>query len=251
MKNDQTKEANQAIFKIAKMWEVLLAGGIGAFIAGFTDLFTNQGSSGVAELSRKINLGGDGISLLILMALGVGICWVFRPATKLDGFARGLAILTLIGITSKNNIADEGPPTQQLESSIKAQQVDQPLLASIEWIHVTYNTDFVPCPKATGTFNPNATVANNSWISSTKPETKALNANIFTTNCDNILKQGQKIQLVGFYETTFKGYYYVQIKYKDGSTLRTGWIYSGRSPNHFQQVKPFNTKLDPYRFGGR
>lgn len=249
MKNDQPKEAKQQTFKIAKMWEVLLAGGIGAFIAGFTDLFTNQGSSGVAELSRKIALGGDSISLLLLVALGVGICWVFRPATKLDGFARGLAILTLIGITSKNNMADEGPPTQQLESSIKTQQIDQPLLASIDWMNITYDSDFAPCPKSSGTFNPNATVANNSWISSTKPETKAFSTNIFTTNCDNSLKQGQKIQLVGYYETTFKGYYYVQINYMDVNTLRTGWIYSGRSPNHFQQVKPFNANLNPYGFG--
>lgn len=249
MKNDQTNKAKQQTFKIAKMWEVLLAGGIGAFIAGFTDLFTNQGSSGVAELSRKINLGGDGISLLILMALGVGICWVFRPATKLDGFARGLAILTLIGITSKNNIADEGPSTQPLDALNFNQKIEQPFLASLEWINISHVPEFAPCPEAKGSFNPNATVANNSWISSTKPETKALNANIFTTNCDNSLKQGQKIQLVGYYETTFKGYYYVQINYMDVNTLRTGWIYSGRSPNHFQQVKPFNANLNPYGFG--
>lgn len=247
MKKEQTKDVNQQTFKIAKMWEVLLAGGIGALIAGFTDLFTNQGSSGVAELSRKIGLGGDGISLMLLVLVGIGICWVFRPATKLDGFARGLAVLTLIGITSKNNIADEGPQTQQVESSINTQQVDQPLLASIEWIDISYNTDFVPCPEASGAFKPNATIINNSWISSTKPSTKALNSNIFTTACGNVLSKGQKVQLAGYYETSFQGYYYVQIKYMDGNTLRTGWVYSGRSPNHFQQVKPININLDPYK----
>ena len=233
--------------KKAKMWEVLLAGGIGALIASIADMFTNQGASGVAELSRKIHLGGDHISLLLLVALGIGICWVLRPATKLDGFARGLAILTLIGITSKNNIEDKGPQTQQLESSINTQQIEQPLLASIEWVDVLHEVRFGPCPEAKGGFSPNATIIKNSWISSSKPETKTFNANIFTTNCDNVLASDQKVQIIAYYETTFQGYYYVKIKYKDGNILRSGWIYSGRSPNHFQQIKPLKPEFDPYK----
>ena len=245
MENDAEKKE---VVKVAKIWEVLLAGGIGAFVASIADMFTNQGESGVAELTKRIHLGSEGLALLLLVVLGVAICWVVRPATKLDGFARGLAILTIIGISSKNNLADEGLSTQQL--SLKhTKKIDQPLFASLTWVDI-HKPNYDPCPIGSGAFEPNATVLNNEWISSTKPKTKWYSSDIFTTQCDNILKEGQHIQLIDYFETSFMGYYYVQVKYQDSkNTLRTGWIYSGRSPNHFQKIKPDNPKLSPSSFG--
>lgn len=247
---NETVKKEKEVMKVAKFWEVLLAGGIGAFVASITDMFTNQGESGIAELTKRIHLGSEGVALLLLVVLGVAICWVFRPATKLDGFARGLAILTIIGISSKNNLADEGLSTQQLSLN-PTQKVEQPLLASLTWIDI-HKLYFAPCPIGSGAFVPNATVIDNEWISSTKPETKWHSLDIFTTHCDNVLKEGQQIQLIDSFETSFMGYYYVQVKYQDSKkTLRTGWIYSGRSPNHFQKIKPDNSKLSPSSVGGK
>ncbi|MDH5366694.1 MAG: hypothetical protein OEW67_06890 [Cyclobacteriaceae bacterium] len=247
MENETIKKEKDVV-KVAKIWEVLLAGGIGAFIASIADMFTNQGESGVAELTKRIHLGSEGLALLLLVVLGVAICWVVRPATKLDGFARGLAILTIIGISSKNNLADEGLSTQQLSLN-PTKKVEQPLLASLAWVDI-HKPNFAPCPEGSGDFVPNATVIDNEWISSTKPETKWYSMDIFTTQCGNVLKEGQQIQLLDYFETSFMGYYYVQVKYQDSNnTLRIGWIYSGRSPNHFQKIKPDNPKLSPSSIG--
>lgn len=219
----------------SRKWEVLLAGALGAFFAGLGDWLTNKGGSIVAELERLLELPGGEISSLMLMGLaGATICWVFHPDTKIDGFARGLAILTVIGIPTKNQITDKQPETS---SSYSAPVASDKWLASMALTDVNLQAN-PDCPSDGGRFLANATIVQNEWISSTKPEVRWPSTDIFVTKCGNTLAPGQRVQKLDSYETPLKGFYYIKVRYQENGVTRIGWIYSGRNPNFWQQVKP-------------
>lgn len=219
-----------------KSWETFISGGLGALIAGFADWKNNQSDSIVAEMTRLMPfLGEEIIGLGVIVVLGVSVCWVFRPATRIDGFARGLAILALIGIPTENNLDDDEPEAEPQTTSMDMHHSDR-LLASIDVYSLTdIQSD---CPDDNGEFEPNATILSNNWVSSSKPETKWYSSKIFVDKCGEQLDEGQRVQKLDSFETFWKGYYYIQIRYKKNGVTRIGWIYSGRTPNYWQKVQP-------------
>ncbi len=231
-----------------KFWEILTAAGFGAFLAGITDWITNKGDSIVSNFAKILPFfKSESLALFGLVILGLGISWVFKPVTKVDGFVRGLAILTLIGIPSNNILPDDEPTIQ--EKVVSNYKEEAPLIASLNWTDLSINQSNPDCLPAEGPFKPNAFVDENDWVSSSKPETKIFNADIFVNKCGNALKKGQEVQIINYFETSIKGYYYVQVKFLDNrKKLLKGWIYSGRNPNYWQKIQPMSSHIKPYNF---
>ena len=90
--------------------EAMVASGLGALILGFLDLAQNGDLSVVAKIADQIReqlypaASNPALWALIMLTL-IGLClgWVHRPLTRVDGFARGLSVLALLGVVAPNN----------------------------------------------------------------------------------------------------------------------------------------------------
>jgi hypothetical protein len=233
--------------KPPKLWEVMAAGAIGAFAAAIGNHLAGQDVSIAAKLAVAFNLSGVEIAVILGIAVfGALLCWVHSPASKIDGFARGLAVLALFSLAPATEGIDSSqqPPEDTSSSSVVDTLQRGPLTASLHWM--AFSSDKGGCPVSTGIFRPNARVVSNEWLSETEPTTRFFSPKIYIEQCGNTLKAGQEVELLNSIETSFSGYYYVLVRYIDpaDNQLRQGWIWSGRRPNYWQGVSPTQKGID-------
>lgn len=231
----------------------MLAGAIGAFIAAFGNHIAGPDVSTANKVADVFKLAGAEIMIIVALAVvGALLCWVHNPVSKTEAFTRGLAILALISLApASEKDASAGPPVVNVaQSSEVLVPKGYPLLASLEWMPHTDNGK--DCPTSNESFRPNATIASNEWVSSSKPGTRLFSFDIFINECGNALPEGTEVQLIDSYETAIQGYYYVQVRYRDSSgQLFQGWVWSGRRPNYWQGVSPTQKGIDPDNVGGK
>lgn len=83
-----------------------LASALGAFVLGLGDYFRNEYASTTMRmgefLTSHFHVGGEPMvfAFVLLMILAVIGCWVYQPPTKVDAFARGLSVLSLLSLAS-------------------------------------------------------------------------------------------------------------------------------------------------------
>lgn len=106
-----------------KVWVLLLCSALGAFVVGFVDLMNHGDQSTTMKIAEVIRnyiyspVGRGGIyALLVLVILGSGSCVIYSPKSKLDAFARGLAVMTLLN-TSTPTYTEKGLSGSEGESS--------------------------------------------------------------------------------------------------------------------------------------
>lgn len=243
--------------KTDKNWTILLAGGLGALISGAGDNIGNKFTSVSASLARTDwFIFGELEAILIIGLLGVVVCWVQRPLSRADAFARGLAVLAIVGMASSNykNLEPEEEDMNILEQSNGLIRINNGLqLASVSSNEKYYQGGNIRenCPEhEIQQFTPNALIVKNKWVSSVEPYSPWYSSKIFVKKCGNKLASGQPIQIISYYETTLSGYYYVKVVYlNDDNVYRSGWVYSGRQPNYFQSIEPLDSHFDPHLGG--
>lgn len=106
-------------------WDVYAAAGVGAFFLSISDLLKNGEGSTVSKMSEIVrvllspSLGEVALfSILLLVLLGVALCWVYAPDSRAEGFARGFSIFAILAVVSPSS--NGGPlstPNQQVEQS--------------------------------------------------------------------------------------------------------------------------------------
>ncbi len=225
----------------------MAAGAIGAFAAGIGNHLAGQDVSIAGKIAAAFHISGLEIAVILGIAVfGALLCWVHSPATKIDGFARGLAVLALFSLAPATEGMDSSqqPPVDTGQSASGDTSQRGPLTASLHWM--VFSSDKGDCPPSSGTFMPNARVVSNEWLSATEPTTRFFSPKIYIEQCGSTLKPGQEVELLNSIETSFSGYYYVLVRYIDPSDnqLRQGWIWSGRRPNYWQGVSPTQKGID-------
>lgn len=239
----------------AKLWEVMTAGAIGSFTSAIGNHLAGQDVSISAKIASAFNLNGVEIVVILCIAVfGALLCWVHSPASKIDGFSRGLAVLALFSLapaTETGSDASQPSVEDTASSSNEDTLVRGPLTASLTWGYFASEED--ECPVSDGVFNPNARIISNEWLSATEPSIRLFSSKIFVEKCGNALSIGQEVELLNSIETSFSGYYYVLVRYIDPADgqQRQGWIWSGRKPNYWQGVKPMTKeKIEPNNVRG-
>lgn len=88
-------------------WDVYIAAGFGAFCLALGDLVKNDKSSTVIRLSEAIRTHlisylGEGAlcALVLLILLGIIVCWIHEPSNRVEGFARGFSVFAVIAVAS-------------------------------------------------------------------------------------------------------------------------------------------------------
>jgi hypothetical protein len=106
-----------------KVWVLLLCSALGAFVVGFVDLMNHGDQSTTMKVAEVIRnyiyspVGRGGIyALILLVLLGSGSCIIYSPKSKLDAFARGLAVMTLLN-TSAPTYTEKGLSGSEGEST--------------------------------------------------------------------------------------------------------------------------------------
>ena len=96
--------------------EAMLASGLGAFVVGLLDLIQNEESSVVVKIADQVRerlypTAPDYAlwALILLTLIGLCLAWVHQPRTRVDGFARGLSVLALLGVVAPNNQPFDDP----------------------------------------------------------------------------------------------------------------------------------------------
>lgn len=99
--------------KKTSKWDIYIAAGIGAFILCISDLIKNGNSSTVFKISDVIrthltsSLGEGALPTIILMVfLGVVLCWVHAPNSRIEGFTRGFSVFAILTVVSPVQITD-------------------------------------------------------------------------------------------------------------------------------------------------
>jgi len=88
-------------------FEVYLGAFIGAFCVALGDTIRNDHAAATSKISevlasfiRTPEPYGQLAALVIILGLGLAACWLHRPRTRLDGFARGISVFALLTVTA-------------------------------------------------------------------------------------------------------------------------------------------------------
>jgi len=140
---DPTAQAPPEVPKKQEDWRWLpIIGAIGALVAAWSDLVSNENAAFVCKLGEALNVLFPGfrfgalLAFLVLIALGAALVLVYRPSTRIDAFLRGLAVLAVF-----NMAVGYKEPGETLENPVTAQIEDMNLNlagSSGEW--VSYQT---------------------------------------------------------------------------------------------------------------
>ncbi len=95
-----------------------IAAGVGAFLAAFVDLLQNGGEVGsrnalVLRISDVIKnhfhpeLGAGLYAVMVVIAAGLLLCWLWSPSTRRDAFALGLSVFALFSAASPYSEAEK------------------------------------------------------------------------------------------------------------------------------------------------
>ena len=83
------------------------ASALGAFCLGLGDLVSNGNAATVLKIGEVLrqyvfwgNDFGGGIPLLLLGVLGVCLCWVHEPKTRVDAFSRGFSVFAVLAVVT-------------------------------------------------------------------------------------------------------------------------------------------------------
>lgn len=225
------------------IWEMMLAGFLGAELIAFGDLAVNNEAAAIIKIQNLFpnSYYAGLIAFLLIGVIGAAVCWVFTPKTRMDAFARGFSVFALLNITPYQGPPGESqipvsPPATNAQPNDSLSLKTAPLPR--EWVMLTAFRQNVPPPQQP---YGNATIVSNEWISSCKPSTYPmtfLNNQIKICKVDHVLKPGQRVQLLEFFETGFRGYRYAKIQYQFDGQERTGWIWTGRRPYYWVAVAP-------------
>lgn len=89
-----------------KNWEIYLGGTLGALGLGLVDVLRNGTNSmvlklgyGVAPVLKELELnydGGGGLGLVLLVVLGLVLCWVHQPQGRAEAYARGASVFAIL-----------------------------------------------------------------------------------------------------------------------------------------------------------
>lgn len=95
--------------------KLVFAAALGAFILGFGDLLNNDKSATVIKIAEVIRqylypelMYGALISLMMIVILGCGICWVHQPHTRHDAFTRGLSVFAVLAVITPYELPPGG-----------------------------------------------------------------------------------------------------------------------------------------------
>lgn len=237
---------------------ILLAGVTGTFILLMADLCTANPAIYKAGnlLSKHLSMSphDDGsinyFVLFIVLLMGLVLCWIHEPKTKVDAFIRGMSIFAVLSLAPPVDLQSSQPvneaaltipakvsPVKSSDSYMRP-SLDMQVWNTAYTLPHTRNKYLLPQVAA------NATIIYNEWVSSTRPEPGTMS---FITNSINIQKvmhgssplvlpQGTRVQVVDTYDTPMRGYRYLHIKCFYYNTIWDGWIYSGKSPNYYINV---------------
>ena len=169
--------------------EYSIAAAFGAFCLCLGDL-VKETSTMVLMLEpilRKLLWGwwpGGFLTILFIMALAAGVCWVFAPKSRIDAFSRGFAIFAVLTTGTPYNqlVLDQqnakatgqvSSPTinDEVDTSEKPEQGLINFLISPAQAYAQVGQSHSP-----SAINPdnqwkgaNATIYSNTWVSSCKP----------------------------------------------------------------------------------
>jgi len=88
-------------------YKLYFASAFGAFCLGFGDLLNNEHSATVLKISEimqqllQFDIGAGGLlALILLTVLGVCVCWIQQPKTRLDAFSRGFSVFAVLAVAT-------------------------------------------------------------------------------------------------------------------------------------------------------
>jgi hypothetical protein len=242
---------------------ILLAGVTGTFVLLMADLCTENPAIYKAGnlLSKHLSIGqhDDGSLsygvLFIVLLMGLVICWIYEPKTKLDAFIRGMSIFALLSLAPPVDVKTSQPVN---EASTQSPAKVSPVSSTDNYIRPSADMQEMKVWNAafrepTAGYRwvsllpqvaTNATIIYNEWVSSTQPETGTMS---FITNSINIQKlqyanapvvlaKGTRVQVLATYDTPSRGYRYLHIKFYMYNQVWDGWIYSGKKPDYYINV---------------
>ena len=221
------------------------AGAFGAFILCVGDLASRNSSSTVRnveavvkEFTAQSSYSGY-FAVMLIVLLGVGLCWVFEVKSKGEGLTRGMSVFAVLAMLSAYG------SEQPRQGSIKIYSVP----AAVFYAEATQKesqTDVLGqvFPQA------NATIGDNEWVSSCKPNydglvrriTAFFNNVIYTCDVGYRLTPGQRVRIIEFWDTAVRGYRYARVQYLHTGQVHDGWVPAGRSPDFWFYIQPDDSK---------
>ena len=234
----------------------------GALLLGLGDLLTNDCNATILKLGVVINkfifqeklINSTGlISFCVLLFLAIIACYINEPKSKVDAFARGLAVLTLLNVTTPSSIMEEQPTVsekKQQSSSI----IEGSFLFGIKCAYAD-DTEKEADSKILLPNNwkdANATVKKDLWISSCKPEYSGplgiwslISNTVKICKEDRAINAGSRVRMIEKWDSGLRGYRYVRIQYKRDNVIHEGWVPAGKKPYFWIKIKPDN-ELKPF-----
>ncbi len=110
---------------VERPYKLYFASAFGAFCLGFGDLLNNEHSATVLKISEimkqllQSDIGAGGLLALILLAiLGVCVCWIQQPQTRLDAFSRGFSVFAVLAVATPFESPSETADTQTAEVAL-------------------------------------------------------------------------------------------------------------------------------------
>lgn len=115
-------------------YKLYFASAFGAFCLGFGDLLNNEHSATVLKINEimkqllQFDIGAGGLLALILLAiLGVCVCWVQQPKTRLDAFSRGFSVFAVLAVATPfeptNEFVDASTTVAAMNGFAKVQAI--------------------------------------------------------------------------------------------------------------------------------
>lgn len=123
-----------------------LAGALGAFVAGFGDLLSNDKASAVVKIYEVLRvhfltqLDNASVALLLITLLGAAICWVYQPINRVDAFVKGLGIFALVNIATPYEI----PPGKSFSSQTANQRGHSIFIVGTALAQITPHKQDIP-----------------------------------------------------------------------------------------------------------
>jgi hypothetical protein len=233
------------------MKSTYLAGLAGSLVALIASIALGNGDAiqNTAEKMRTLFQMSDGarlsitiVLMVIIVVLGIVVCWVYSPPNKADAFVRGCSTLVLLSLSPNTAHNNQIPVSTMNNHSPGYHVTETPSFSSthkdvspIKAVSLIYLDSEIEQG-----YSPNAKVIYNEWISTCKPST-GLGSFFFNTitickNNDKLNKDEEIQVLNDYYDTPVKSYRYLHIRYLRGNAVKEGWIYSGKKPDYYSNV---------------